>query len=220
MSALPYAAGDATEVLAAKDDAFDTLLASGLAERGWAVCKDFLPLDRVHGLASALRSAQRRGRLHAAATGSTARRVFRPDVRSDRICWLEPPGQCPAEAALLERLERLRANINRELQLGLFDLESHYALYAKGARYVRHLDRFADDDRRVLSCVLYLNGNWTAVDGGQLRLHLHAGEVSDILPVGGTLAVFLSAGVEHEVLPAARERMSIAGWFRRRGEPV
>jgi SM-20-related protein len=30
--------------------------------------------------------------------------------------------------------------------------------------------------------------------------------------------VFLTERFEHEVLPATRERLSITGWFRRRGD--
>ena len=52
-------------------------------------------------------------------------------------------------------------------------------------------------------------------DGGALRLHLPDGAV-DVPPRGGTLVLFLSAEIEHEVLPTTRERLSIAGWFRRR----
>jgi SM-20-related protein len=36
-------------------------------------------------------------------------------------------------------------------------------------------------------------------------------------PTGGCLVVFLSGEVPHEVLPATRERLSLTGWFRRRG---
>jgi SM-20-related protein len=32
--------------------------------------------------------------------------------------------------------------------------------------------------------------------------------------------VFLSADLPHEVLPASRERLSLTGWFRRRGDGV
>ncbi len=63
--------------------------------------------------------------------------------------------------------------------------------------------------------VAYLNDAWHADDGGALRLHLDSGP-RDVLPAGGTLVAFLSASVAHEVLPASRERISIAGWFRRR----
>jgi SM-20-related protein len=48
-----------------------------------------------------------------------------------------------------------------------------------------------------------------------LRLHLHDGPC-DIKPRPGCVVLFLSDEVEHEVLPATRDRWSIAGWFRRR----
>jgi SM-20-related protein len=41
----------------------------------------------------------------------------------------------------------------------------------------------------------------------------------DILPLGGRLVLFLSDLIEHEVLPARRERYSITGWFRRQTSP-
>lgn len=39
-------------------------------------------------------------------------------------------------------------------------------------------------------------------------------EIGRVLPRQGTLACFLSEDIPHEVLPPARERVSIAGWFR------
>ena len=59
----------------------------------------------------------------------------------------------------------------------------------------------------------YLNPDWTEADGGALRLRCDAGDV-DVAPRSGSV-VFLSE-LEHEVLPAMRERLSIAAWLRRR----
>jgi SM-20-related protein len=36
-----------------------------------------------------------------------------------------------------------------------------------------------------------------------------------LFPHAGTSVIFLS-GIEHEVLPATRERLSIAAWLRKR----
>ena len=36
-------------------------------------------------------------------------------------------------------------------------------------------------------------------------------------PAAGTLVVFMSGDFPHEVLPASRERLSLTGWYRRRG---
>lgn len=61
-----------------------------------------------------------------------------------------------------------------------------------------------------------LPADWRAADGGALRLHLSDGGTRDVVPQGGALAAFRSECLEHEVLPAARPRLSLTGWFRRR----
>lgn len=53
-----------------------------------------------------------------------------------------------------------------------------------------------------------------------MRLYLADGREHDVLPQAGTLALFLSSEMPHEVLPATRERLSLTGWFRRRGDAV
>ncbi|MNP51674.1 hypothetical protein D3C76_1460150 [compost metagenome] len=69
----------------------------------------------------------------------------------------------------------------------------------------------------MVSAVVYLNEGWLPTYGGQLRMYLEDDHVYDVEPVGGCLVVFLSGEVPHEVLPATRERLSLTGWFRRRG---
>ena len=137
-----------------------------------------------------------------------------------RLFWpFHPPALTPAQTRYWQRIQTLRIELNRVLLLGLDELEAHYALYPPGARYARHCDRFRDDDARVLSSVLYLNPDWREEDGGALRLYLGATSQNpplDIYPYAGTLVLFLSTEFEHEVLPAMRERLGIAGWLRRR----
>jgi SM-20-related protein len=98
--------------------------------------------------------------------------------------------------------------------LGMESIEAHYALYPTGAGYLRHRDRFRNNDSRVLSLVCYLNPDWPADAGGALRLHLPDGAI-DIAPRTGTVVMFLSDEIEHEVLPATQPRLSIAAWFLR-----
>ncbi|MNJ01133.1 hypothetical protein D3C73_1606640 [compost metagenome] len=69
----------------------------------------------------------------------------------------------------------------------------------------------------MVSAVVYLNDGWLPEHGGQLRMYLDNDRVYDVEPVGGCLVVFLSGEVPHEVLPATRDRLSLTGWFRRRG---
>jgi SM-20-related protein len=195
-------------------------LVVALLERGWACCDDFAPLERVAALRTEAQRSWMGGEYQAAAVGAGARRVMRPAIRGDEIHWLTPPFS-PALERLAADLEELRLGLNRELALGLFDLELHFARYAPGSGYARHLDQLNGSDARVLSLVLYLNEDWCAEEGGALRLYTPADPHAPFLefaPRAGRLMAFLSERFEHEVLPATRERLSITGWFRKRSQ--
>jgi SM-20-related protein len=192
-----------------------TPLAAALREAGWWAGTGLLPDALLEELADACRGLQAAGRLQRAGTGRGTAHGRDTGLRGDSIAWLED-GSSDAADAFLQHMEALRQALNRTLLLGLHELEAHYAVYPPGGGYARHRDRFRDDDARVLSLVVYLNDEWSADDGGALRLHLTGG-TQDVLPERGTSVLFLSEEIEHEVLPARRERHSIAGWFRRRG---
>jgi len=198
------------------DSAVHDRIVAALAADGYAIVPGFLGANAVRGLREHARALDEQGLLVPAGIGRGARRTVRRDVRGDRIRWLGDAPDARAERPLFEALAALRAAVNRELTLGLTAFEGHYALYPAGARYARHRDRFRDDDARVLSIVLYANASWRKADGGELRIHVSDERVHDVVPKGGTLVVFQSGRFEHEVLPATRERLSIAGWFRRR----
>jgi SM-20-related protein len=188
-------------------------IAAALRATGWAVVAwPDLPWAALHAEA---RELQRSGGLHPAATGRGAGRRDDRALRGDATAWIDPATCAPATRAWWEAMDALRVGLNRRLLLGMEELEAHFACYPPGAGYARHRDRFADDDARVLSLVAYLNADWPDAARGALRLHLPDG-ARDVPPRMGTLVVFLSAEVEHEVLPADRPRWSIAGWMRRR----
>jgi SM-20-related protein len=191
-----------------------------LERAGFVVVQQFLNAHACAALAAECRALHAGGQLQPAAVGRAQERRERTDIRGDRTHWFEPSALTPAQVPYWQAMEDLRIELNQALLLGLETLEAHHALYAPGARYARHRDRFRDDDARVLSSVLYLNADWHELDGGALRLYLPTMSQNphvDIFPEAGTLVLFLSAEFEHEVLPAARERLSVAGWFRRRG---
>jgi len=187
-----------------------------IANRGYVVLPHFVDASTVAALRSHALRSDAAGHFSAAAIGHGSRRLRRTDIRGDRIRWLDANSRDAFEQSLYARLEALRLAANRALQLGLFDFEGHYAIYLPGAGYARHLDRFRDDDTRVLSIILYLNEGWRPEDEGALRLYLPSEEQVDVQPEGGTLVAFLADRFAHEVLPANRDRLSIAGWFRRR----
>lgn len=199
-------------------DAILDPIADDIARAGWSVTADFLPAPTITQLANEARQLWRTGELHTSGVGQGPGHAVNPDIRGDVTLWLEEPNLTDSQRATLTSLEQLRLSVNRALQLGLFDFEGHLALYPPGKFYRRHIDRFRNDNRRTLSSILYLNPDWTEEDGGQLRIYTDADQPVDVIPQGGTLVTFLSGRFWHEVLPARRERISIAGWFRTRPE--
>jgi len=191
-------------------------IVAAIADGGFAVARDFIAPEHVVALRARLDARDAAGCLRPAGVGRGAQRVEREYIRGDRIDWLDPDAAHPAEAAFWGALEGLRGACNETLQLGLFDCEAHYAAYPPGRGYARHIDRFRDDDARVLSFILYLNAEWSDDDGGALLLDTGSGYPTSIAPNGGTFVTFLADRFPHEVRPARRLRRSLAGWFSRR----
>ncbi|UHQ19476.1 2OG-Fe(II) oxygenase [Lysobacter sp. KIS68-7] len=198
-------------VEAADTDALADALAQALDAHG--ACR--LPAFPDDAATRALREELLRvkGDLVPAAVGRGIGRGTRTEIRGDATLWLDDARTGAAAAAYLASLDALRVALNRRLFLGLDEVEAHYAAYPAGARYAKHRDRFRDSDLRVVSFVTYLNPDWRDEDGGALRLSLDTGDI-DVVPRTGSVC-FLSE-LEHEVLPATRERCSIAAWMRRR----
>ena len=215
MSALPCVVGCDSEAVV---DA----LAQALEAHGACVIDDFPDRPLTAALRHDLQRLQADAALSAAAVGRGELRRQRPRIRGDATLWLDDPRCGLAASRFLTGMDGLRTALNRRLYLGLDEVEAHYAAYPPGVGYARHRDRFATGnlqrDRcrnaRVLSLVSYLNHDWRGDEGGALRLYLPAGAV-DVVPSGGRSICFLSE-IEHEVLPATRERLSVAGWMRTR----
>jgi len=102
--------------------------------------------------------------------------------------------------------------------------------YRAGGSYRRHCDDRPGISlggassvgvvRRSLSLLIYLTpDDWRpGVDGGELRVFHPRGSAPplDVPPLPGTLVVFDSATVPHEVLVTRRERLVLAGWLQER----
>lgn len=191
----------------------------GLAERGFAVVEDAFPAAFLDDLAAEAGAAWSEGDYRRAGVGRGADRV--PEIRGDHILWLDPAAPTALQARYRAALDHLREGVRRQLYLPVHEVEAHFAVYPPGSFYRRHLDQFLHTPDRLVSCLLYLNPGWRPEDGGQLRLYHPApngGEAHlDVLPEHGTFVSFLSDHVEHEVLPTARPRASLAAWLRRGG---
>jgi SM-20-related protein len=190
-------------------------ISEALSAAGISVADGYLDLARVRALHDCLCERRNRGDFRAARIGRGKTLQQNLNVRGDEICWLEEP-LLTAERELLLDLEQLRLQLNRELYLGLFELELHYAWYPPGRGYARHVDQSSGSSARRLSLILYLNEGWPSEAGGELELYDAQGGCRRIEPLAGRLVCFLTEGREHAVLAAHQDRFSVTGWFRGR----
>lgn len=197
-------------------------LVSKIAKHGVCVMDHFVPLATALALADEVLSLSAASQMQAAGTGR-AHKTINKNLRGDSIYWLNEAEATSAQQVYFAHMETLRQQLNQDLYLGLFALESHLALYPTGTAYKKHIDRFKGSDttqpQRQISCILYLNQDWQDSNGGHLRLYLNKKTETaepphlDISPVAGRLVMFLSDTFYHEVLPATQDRMSLTAWF-------
>lgn len=195
-------------------------IADDLRSQGFSIQHNALPADWVGELFQTVNDLHPQ-QFKAAGVGRADQHLTDETIRKDQIAWIESSEG--AQGNWLSFAGSLQRELNRQLLLGLFSFESHFAHYAPGAFYKTHVDAFKGQANRVLSVVLYLNPEWTDADGGEMVLYSETEprqELCRVRPLAGTLAVFLSEDFPHEVKPSRRDRYSIAGWYRVNGSSV
>ena len=198
-------------------------IAHALYESGYIILPDIIPEAVCAELADAVQDCDNSWKR--AAIGRGGEEHTNGFVRRDKIAWLDPVA--PSLVRWFAAMKALRLGLNRRLFMGLWDFECHLAHYEKGDFYKRHFDAFRGRSNRRVSLVAYLNSGWAPDQGGELVLYPPALENSSttvtalsqvpsvrVTPQLGTVALFLSEEIPHEVLPVTRDRYSVAGWFR------
>jgi SM-20-related protein len=187
-------------------------LADQIAENGFAVIDDFLSNEEIDSVLALQGFKNGLLQFKKAGIGKNQDKQINEAIRGDYIQWIDPNNAEPPLLTYLGKLKQMIAFVNQSLFLSLKDCEVHQTIYPIGSFYKRHLDQFKKDDHRKLSVICYLNKDWKEADGGQLRMFIGT-ESRDILPLAGRLVCFRSDLLEHEVLPATRERLSLTGWL-------
>ncbi|MEZ4699747.1 MAG: 2OG-Fe(II) oxygenase [Rhodothermales bacterium] len=192
-------------------------IVEAIATTGWSISRGLLDGDVIDRMIEAELALWEAGAFRQAGIGAGAA-AMRPEIRNDRIHWLDAEALPEAVKPYWSLVDALRLEMNRSLYLGLRAFEAHYAIYPPGSFYKPHLDQFRHAPHRMISCILYLNRGWTPEDGGLLRIHPPDAPEHlfvDVLPEAGTFVCFRSDRIVHEVLPSRRERLSLTGWLHR-----
>ncbi|MCF8473620.1 MAG: 2OG-Fe(II) oxygenase [Emcibacter sp.] len=191
---------------------FETI-AQNITDKGYSLNINCLPID-LHKILSDHLHDIHQFNFKKAGIGRNLDHIVDHSVRRDEICWIT--GNTIMGKAWLDWISSLQIFLNRQLFMGLFSFESHFAHYQKDAYYKKHYDAFKGEANRILSVVLYLNPNWCKEDAGELVLYFGEDQQERLIiaPEFATLVVFLSEDFSHEVLSSNNDRYSIAGWFR------
>lgn len=216
-----------------------------LTEKQYVVIPNFLPTqlqDELRADVHALRTAAPQSHFKVARIGQDSTNQLNTDIRVAETCFLGPGKLSDQPNAARETLYRVLDQLRLDLQSSSNSgdhaaplrldgslTELLYAYYPQGGFYRRHRDAVpgSASTLRRYSLLLYLNErDWDlSRDGGGLRLYLDGRlddsdnatvrTYQDVTPAGGTLVLFPSDAIPHEVLDTNRERLAVVGWYNR-----
>ena len=189
---------------------------SDISTQKYSIVDDFFSTEEVLLIRESLLERYKEDEFKKSAIGNKVNEVVKKAIRGDIILWIDESTATTSESLFFNKINDLKAYLNRTCFMGINQKEFHYAIYPTGTSYKRHLDTFQNDDRRKLSIVCYLNNeNWQPENGGELVLYLEQ-EEKIIYPFLGKVVIFESQILEHEVKPVNTPRMSITGWLKTR----
>jgi Rps23 Pro-64 3,4-dihydroxylase Tpa1-like proline 4-hydroxylase len=194
---------------------FDTIIDSYLTDN-IGIDPGFLNKALCAGLQQNILQLQREDKMTAAGIGNKEANRSTQQMRSDTICWMDKKHDNVFEQEFLTQVEGLIERLNSTCYTGINSYEFHYAVYEEGSFYKRHRDQFKTDDNRKFSLINYLNDDWLEEDGGQLVVYQND-TAQKIQPQIQKAVFFKSDEMEHEVVKANRQRMSVSGWLKRIG---
>jgi SM-20-related protein len=185
-----------------------------IAKDGFYFGSGVIASEWIQTVCAYVRELDDRHQFVRAGIGKSWNHQLNSDIRGDKIFWLQSPSSTAIEIELNRLSNSIKEILNRELYAGLDEFEGHFAIYPTRSFYKKHIDAFKDDDRRMITLIIYLNDGWLPEHGGQLRVYGVDGGYDDYLPEAGNVVMFKSRDFPHEVLASTRERLTFTGWFK------
>eukprot|EP00656_Telonema_subtile_P031299 TRINITY_DN34266_c0_g1_i2.p1 TRINITY_DN34266_c0_g1~~TRINITY_DN34266_c0_g1_i2.p1 ORF type:complete len:305 (+),score=95.90 TRINITY_DN34266_c0_g1_i2:289-1203(+) len=212
-----------TSDVAAADGVIGQAQLEQLKEQGWALLKGVLEDQVLRELRGQAEELVQGNKLKEAGMSKQASHWKDSSTRGDMTMWLHED-----EHDWAKPLFGAARRVRRELG-GMMDMarparapEVQLAYYPpNGSHYVRHRDAFPErmaeaKSTRKMTMIVYTSEAWQPEHGGQLRLFEErpGGEQQhEVAPEAGTVLIFLSDLIEHEVLPNFSERFAYTMWF-------
>jgi SM-20-related protein len=192
------------------------LLIDDLCTQGFHIIDNFFEVQHYQQLRALAFNLLEENAFQSAKIGSNIQAQHNTSVRKDKIHWFDNSNREPSILAYLKRMSEIVTLLNQSLFLGLQEIESHFSVYQPGSFYKKHIDQFQTTKTRKISCVYYLNEEWSASYGGTLKLYSPLDKlIQEINPLGNRFICFNSE-LPHEVTTTQQTRYSITGWMKTR----
>ena len=211
-----------------------------LDNQGYAIIQNFIPQNLIDNLRADVLQLRSAGRFKIAGVGQDNSNAVVDSIRRAETCFINDNNHADiksdARNQLYTILNQARLDLSQHCSSrGISRLDAKldellYAYYPLGGYYKRHIDAvsYSPSYLRQYSFLLYLNASdWDIANlGGALRIYLENNENKsehdhiDVPPCGGTMLVFDSANIPHQVMDTAAERMAVVGWYNRAVTPA
>lgn len=185
-----------------------------LEENKWFHQEHFLSDDLCEKLSKISKKKEKGNLFSHGKIGRGIKTKKNSSIRNGSIGWINFDEENSSLKSLNFILAELMNSISLYFRIPLRRFESQFALYNQGGFYKPHLDQHKMARHRQLTCCIYLND---CKKGGEFVL-FKSGSKSQIekviKPRKGSIALFFSADIYHEVKLVNDPRLSITTWFR------
>jgi SM-20-related protein len=154
-----------------------------------------------------------KNKMKQASVGERAKNKKSKDTRGDSIHWIDDWSQTPSLLTYKNFIDSFMNFLRKDLYLVCKSFEAHLSHYPNGALYKKHLDQHRLSKHRQISCLFYF-GDWSAGNGGELKLYLPNSKEVTLSPSAGRFVCFYSGQTPHEVLITLKNRYALSGWIR------
>lgn len=192
------------------------LISHNVYHQGYHIIDDFLDLQHYQSLRASVQKMHQNGLFKNARIGQKINTKLNSEIRTDTILWLNEQEKDPAIQAYLQKSQAIAQILNQALYLGLFHFETHFAAYDPGSFYKLHVDQFATNKDRKISCVYYLNNEWHPEFGGELKLYSSEEQLITTVSPHGNRFICFNSELPHEVNVTNQTRYSLTGWMKTR----
>ncbi|MDH5414625.1 MAG: 2OG-Fe(II) oxygenase [Flavobacteriaceae bacterium] len=185
-----------------------------LEEKSWFYQENFVSNDLCLSLTSTYLSRDKKDSLIEAKIGIGSKLSGNAFIRNGSVKWIDDWNESSSLNVLNSMFSEIMISIKDYFRLSIKRFESQFSFYNQGGFYKCHLDQHKTSRHRQISCCLYLND---CIEGGELVIYARGSKTKIdkiIKPLRGSLVLFFSADIYHEVKVVHDSRYSITTWFR------